>query len=138
MKIKIDSIPSLGSLTLNEEIEPVSLDLDTPDIHFREPIMARHSVSRGTNVVSLDSTIEAKLSLTCCRCLCEYMQNFSKKFKFNFAIDKTTQFIDTTDSIREELFLSYPLKPLCRPDCKGLCSICGGNLNEGGCFCATT
>lgn len=138
MKIKIDSIPSLGSLTLNEEIEPVSLDLETPVIHFPEPIMVRHSVSRGTNVVSVDSTVEAKFSLTCCRCLGEFTQKFFKKLKFNFVIDKSIQFIDTTDSIREELFLSYPLKPLCRPDCKGLCSICGGNLNEGGCFCATT
>jgi uncharacterized protein len=26
-----------------------------------------------------------------------------------------------------------PLKPLCKPDCKGLCPVCGGNLNEKSC-----
>jgi len=35
-----------------------------------------------------------------------------------------------------EMFnLALPSKPLCRPDCKGLCPRCGQNLNEGACRC---
>ena len=29
------------------------------------------------------------------------------------------------------------MKFLCRPDCKGLCSVCGKDLNEGACGCDT-
>jgi len=35
--------------------------------------------------------------------------------------------------VREYMLLEVPLNPLCKPDCKGLCPICGGNLNEEVC-----
>lgn len=38
--------------------------------------------------------------------------------------------IDVTPLLREELFLATPLAPLCKPDCKGLCLLCGHDLNE--------
>jgi len=31
--------------------------------------------------------------------------------------------------LREEVILATPLAPLCRPDCKGLCAVCGRDLN---------
>jgi uncharacterized protein len=37
--------------------------------------------------------------------------------------------IDLTPLLREELILATPLAPLCRPDCKGLCEVCGRDLN---------
>ncbi len=37
--------------------------------------------------------------------------------------------IDLTPLIREEVILAMPLKPLCRPDCRGLCAVCGEDLN---------
>lgn len=45
--------------------------------------------------------------------------------------------IDLTAIVREAFFLWLPMKPLCRPDCKGLCPVCGKNLNEGTCNCST-
>ena len=44
--------------------------------------------------------------------------------------------VDLTEQILEALSLAVPMKPLCRPDCKGLCANCGKNLNEGSCGCA--
>src|SRR5438128_9630271 len=38
--------------------------------------------------------------------------------------------IDLTPLLREELILATPLAPLCRPDCKGLCDVCGDDLNQ--------
>ncbi len=43
--------------------------------------------------------------------------------------------IDLVPALREHTLLSLPLHPLCRPDCQGLCSRCGANLNEGPCGC---
>ena len=37
--------------------------------------------------------------------------------------------IDLTPLLREELFLATPLAPLHSPDCKGLCEVCGRDLN---------
>jgi uncharacterized protein len=44
--------------------------------------------------------------------------------------------IDLTALLSEQLYLGLPLKPLCRPDCLGLCPRCGTNLNAGDCACA--
>ncbi|KMO85772.1 hypothetical protein AB840_11640 [Megasphaera cerevisiae DSM 20462] len=47
------------------------------------------------------------------------------------------EYIDLTETIRETLILSEPMRVLCRMDCKGLCPQCGTNLNEGPCSCPT-
>ena len=39
------------------------------------------------------------------------------------------------DIFREGLILTVPMSPLCRPDCAGLCPVCGSNRNEGACGC---
>jgi uncharacterized protein len=44
--------------------------------------------------------------------------------------------LDLRDALREYLLIAEPLKPLCRPDCAGLCPTCGANLNDGACSCA--
>ena len=36
----------------------------------------------------------------------------------------------------ERVQMALPMKPLCRPDCKGLCVTCGKDLNQGPCGCA--
>ena len=45
------------------------------------------------------------------------------------------QTIDLGQLMREQFYLSVPMKPLCREDCRGLCAICGTNLNRGSCDC---
>lgn len=37
--------------------------------------------------------------------------------------------------VREDVLLSLPLKILCKDDCKGVCPMCGTNLNESTCEC---
>lgn len=43
--------------------------------------------------------------------------------------------IDVEPLLRERLLLAIPYAPLCKPDCKGLCSQCGANLNDSECGC---
>ncbi|MFC2010845.1 DUF177 domain-containing protein [Chloroflexota bacterium] len=45
--------------------------------------------------------------------------------------------LDLTEAIRQYALLTTPMKPLCREDCAGLCSTCGGNLNQAPCNCPT-
>ena len=39
--------------------------------------------------------------------------------------------------VYNEIMLNWPMKILCRPDCKGVCPVCGRNLNDGECGCDT-
>jgi uncharacterized protein len=43
---------------------------------------------------------------------------------------------DTWPLVLEQLQLNIPMKPLCRPDCPGLCPRCGADLDAGACSCA--
>jgi uncharacterized protein len=54
--------------------------------------------------------------------------------------DFTTAFyendeIDLGQLLREQFYLAVPMKPLCTEQCRGLCPVCGTNLNRGTCAC---
>ena len=50
-----------------------------------------------------------------------------------FLLDEET--IDTDLLIGSELTQAIPMRVLCREDCKGVCPVCGKDLNEGNCMC---
>ncbi len=43
--------------------------------------------------------------------------------------------LNVDELINDELLLNWPMKILCREDCKGICKVCGRNLNDGECGC---
>lgn len=44
--------------------------------------------------------------------------------------------VDLSGAIWDAMVMDTPFVVLCRPDCAGLCPMCGANLNEGPCGCA--
>ena len=46
--------------------------------------------------------------------------------------------IETDGVLAEQLLLELPMSVLCNESCKGLCSVCGADLNEGDCGCERT
>jgi len=77
----------------------------------------------------------------CVRCLSEFSQPLHAAFDELYAFDKRSVTesglimpedanIDLEPLVREYLLIEFPISPLCREDCKGLCPICGQNLNE--------
>jgi len=137
MKIIVNQVPQEG-LYLREQIKPADLDLETELIKFLSDISIEGKVNRITNALTVSLNIKAVLSAACSRCLEDFKWDFSKDVLFNFPLESTTTFIDISPDIREEIILDYPMKPLCRTDCKGLCPKCGKNKNEGGCNCGST
>jgi len=137
--VKIDAlrIPPEG-INLQEEFWPADMDLETQVISFRGPLKAEAAVEKITNAVSVMVHVVATAQSTCSRCLEEFEIAIDKNIALNYSSAREAPVIDINPDIREEIILDYPMKPLCRPDCKGLCSHCGKNLNKGGCNCATT
>lgn len=45
--------------------------------------------------------------------------------------------LDLADMLREQFYLALPMRPLCRPDCQGLCPSCGIDRNVDTCQCQT-
>ncbi|MBP3570259.1 MAG: DUF177 domain-containing protein [Lachnospiraceae bacterium] len=46
--------------------------------------------------------------------------------------------LDVDRLVYEEILLGFPMKVLCQEDCKGICKVCGANLNQGECGCVRT
>lgn len=131
MRIKINDIPKDG-LELTESQEAGALDLARDDLRFVSPIDISAFVTRDKDEVYARVTAKGKLEITCARCLTPYRVDLKKDFDLNYDAKGKTS-LDLTEDIRQEIILEYPLKPLCRQDCKGLCQVCGKNLNEGSC-----
>ena len=82
--------------------------------------------------------------MECVRCLEPYGQLLETQFEEvysykSYSFSESGLFvpedgnIDLAPIVREYLMLEYPIKPLCKPDCLGLCVICGENLNLSTC-----
>jgi len=134
VKIDTNQIPAEG-LTLVEEFSPLSLDLDTEIIKFKLPVKVKADISKISNAVTVNFAFEGKMSVSCSRCLTDFEISLKKKVVLNYLADKSQPVIDFDPDIREEIILDYPMKPLCKSDCKGFCPKCGKNLNEGKCSC---
>ncbi|MCM8781000.1 MAG: YceD family protein [Candidatus Omnitrophica bacterium] len=134
MKVNINQIPPEG-LLLEETIYPKDLDLDTDVVKFIEPLRVRANIVKITNVVTAEVYLDIKMRTECSRCLKDLNFDFKKEFKVSFPINKFDYEIDIDPAIREEIILDYPIRILCKTDCKGLCPNCGKDLNEGNCSC---
>ena len=137
MKIIINQVPAEG-LYLEEEINPAELDLETGLIKFRSPLKLTARITRITNALTIDLNINGIIFADCSRCLSEFKWVLDKDVQLNYPLKNSDIFIDLEPSIREEIILDYPIKPLCSLSCKGLCAKCGKNKNEGGCNCGPT
>ena len=134
MKISVTQIPPEG-FSLTEEILPDNLDLDTAIIKFREFVRVKAFIYKITNAVTFDLEINTRIHCLCSRCVEEFIQPLNKQLKFSCLVERSIQSIDLDPEIRQELMLDLPVRPLCKPDCLGLCVKCGENLNLGKCSC---
>ncbi len=55
----------------------------------------------------------------------------------SFVIDADLM-LDLGEALRQYALMASPSKPLCRPDCAGLCPACGANLNQDSCSCRSS
>jgi uncharacterized protein len=110
-------------------------------------------VRRGGRIF-LAARVESVIRLGCSRCLEEFDFTLTTGFDLVFHREERARlpegmdeddFVLLTDTlesrydifprVRESILLELPIRLLCREDCRGLCSVCGASLNEGGCDC---
>jgi uncharacterized protein len=131
MKIQVNRIPPEG---LHEEAsyDPAPLDMGRLDIALREPIQVKAFIVKADPEVVVTAEIRCPLQLTCARCLAEFASTVTADAVFSYPATET-DVIDITEDVRQEIILAYPMIPVCRPDCKGLCRVCGQDLNTHPC-----
>ena len=94
----------------------------------------------------VDAEAEASYETTCARCNRPMVQKLSFSFTEHFvrSVYKTPddelypyegEKLDLSEAFFDNLFLEMPMTSVCSESCKGLCPICGANLNLGQCDC---
>lgn len=107
---------------------------------------AAFTLSRTQKGILVEGQLSAQLPVTCARCLDATIHPLTSDFTELYAFNHRTEteeelivpedgHIDLTPIVREYLQLAIPANPLCRPDCAGLCPICGVNHNHATCDC---
>ena len=111
--------------------------------------------------VFVDATASGNVSTTCMRCLQPALVAVEVTFveQYRATVDVTTgasiaadrgeadedddafiiderHFLDIGSALREYAILEMPMRPLCKPDCLGLCAGCGVDLNQESCRCS--
>jgi uncharacterized protein len=148
MNIRIPDIPKEGlDLELQEtvEIENVST-----------PISARIRIEKlGTEVV-VRGDIKTKLKFQCSRCLKDFYRDYvipvnvvyhpveelkEEEYHEVASEELDTDFyrgeeLDLLGVLKEQIMLVMPMKPLCCESCKGICPVCGTDLNVDTCACS--
>ncbi|MEA3424054.1 MAG: YceD family protein [Bacillota bacterium] len=139
---------------INGRVEAVPFEIDY-DIDIEEffeatgiieatPIHSTGKVIMVGSELFLEMNMDGQMIFNCSRCLERVEVNFNKKLNKmllteesddidTIVIDKNH--LDLVETIKEEIILNLPTQVLCSKDCKGLCPICGINLNYETCSC---
>lgn len=131
MKIHVNRIPFEG-LREQASYDPTALDLDRFDVHLQPPIDVSSFISKADNEVVVQAAIRCAVQLSCARCLEPFDSTLETDATLSYAA-QPTDVLDITEDIRQEIILAYPMIPVCRESCKGLCPTCGQNLNLAAC-----
>ena len=126
-------------------VELEEMEVLSDPVHFVDIRVEGEYLCTGDNRVSLKAEVTATADTRCSRCL----EPVSIPVKANvdalfdrqpdpedpdlYSFEAST--VELTDAVRDALLLELPLRILCSDDCKGLCPVCGTNLNKGTCTC---
>ena len=151
--MELNLLPILNCEGRNLPFDAV-LELDYgpgDEFRFLEPVRVSGQIVNVGGCLELNAAGTAVLEMVCDRCA----EPFSGEIAFSLEerlkkeeplsdeelSPDVTVFAGNTialdDLVYAGVFLSLPSKALCREDCRGLCTVCGTNLNDGPCACDT-
>jgi len=154
MRIRFNEISPHGNQFKVDSID----GLDGAGIYFAdEQFQASFELKRkNDNQVEMHGTIHAELNITCDRCLQQFSYPLATQYHIVFELNGVENWqlkeiecsaeeldtvllnepvVDVDDILRQQVLLATPTKQLCDESCKGLCSVCGVNLNTDNCEC---
>ena len=103
-------------------------------MHFPENLRLKVEAWKSEGSLTVEVHLEGARHFTCSLCLEEFNNVFEKDFTLHYDI-KGLDSVSIDQDLRDEIILDHPIRILCRPDCRGLCSFCGTNLNHDKCDC---
>ena len=155
MLIDISEIVSCENKEVTKEVQielnSIVSRLGEFPITKKAPIDIRIA-NRENKRLLIQGDVDLTVSIPCSRCLEDVPTDI------HFSIDKDLKLegpivsdeemeetdyliglnLDIDKLIYGEILVNWPMKVLCSKDCKGICNVCGMNLNKGNCDCQRT
>jgi len=143
-------------LVVSRSLDGFRLPLNGAEAIGIDAVQLDGELLKENDGVSFAGRIETRATLACSRCLEDFILPLDLPFDLFYTTGPETPSgderrldenmvtrvhiagsrIDLRSLLSEQVYLGLPLKPLCRPDCLGLCPRCGTNLNTDACTCA--
>lgn len=155
MEIKVQDIPPEGRLLSYEE-DPAKWGLSEKGLRVEGLIHVLLKLMKHNQAeVYIRGSLSANILSECGRCLKRFSEPFQSDFHLDYVPLQTTpteeerellrddldlhfykgESIETNEIVQGQLYLAAPMRPLCDPDCRGLCPHCGEDLNLKQCAC---
>ncbi len=135
----------IHQIIFDEPVEKVGLE----ELFFGNvQVDCRMDKSQHQIVLNCEAVVNSKM--VCDRCNSEFNTKLYANFQLSYIFSKNPVVsedynvkyisadqdkIDISKDVYEYTELSIPMKKLCSDECKGLCSVCGINMNQGKCDC---
>lgn len=140
-----------SSRQMEVPLEMESFLLNGSGYHFasKEPVRLTLTCT-GDRLVKLEGGTNVSLNIPCARCLEDVETSFGVSFSKELVFNETGEVRDrdlneanyvdgynlnVDQLIYNEILVLFPIRVLCSEDCRGICSLCGKNLNQGACDC---
>lgn len=125
-------------LELSGELPVAELDLGGDDrvVHLNHPLAYDLTVTHLEDAVLLQGELRLPLDCECVRCLKQFTQEAEvPEFAVHLplagddAVPVVDDCVDLTPFLREDILLTLPQHPLCKPDCRGLSQLAAGGAS---------
>jgi len=146
----------LHRVTASETYKPGTLDFQEVKVRQAEPLAVKAEAELAGKEIRVRGHISGALEAACDRCLEQIripveldfdlpyrpMEEIAREEEVEVEEDELEvgffpgDGVNLADVVREQVLLSVPMKIVCRPDCRGLCPVCGVNRNDRECGCS--
>jgi uncharacterized protein len=135
--------------------------LDDPDLRLAEPLVGRVEFRNGGDLLNISGRLKTVLEIPCARCLADVRVPISLGLDEHFPLEDVTHptappeegeefdtlvssivhldagkpILDLDELLRQQILTEVPIRTLCGSACRGLCPLCGADLNQGPCAC---
>lgn len=157
MKIDVLALRE-GDNSLEFRESAAGLDLSGVPAEFKSDILVSLRLHKKDDEIIIWAKASGVVREECSRCLVGHERKFSVEFEVfcdkmgahkkearpdegegeTYILHHDGKTLELGPVVREAIVLSMPIQPLCRDDCKGLCPVCGVNLNQQTCSCAAS
>jgi len=131
---------------------------ETGQVQFVDPVAGTLKALMAGELIEIDGQLTVQVEQPCSRCLAPVCDDLAVDVSLAYVRageDATDDHeserelsseelglipyhgdeIDLHPELAQEIIMALPQRPLCKEECRGLCPVCGGDLNQIDCNC---